>query len=177
MPRPMKIRNLTPSEWQAKRIARFWSHVDTSGGPDACWPWLGGKDQDGYGKVKWARKDERSHRVAFFLEHGRWPIPFGCHSCDNRICTNPRHIWEGDHLANMADMVRKGRRLGENSTPMRHPETVCRGEAHGLAKLTLADVQLIRSSNDSGSVLGARFGVSSGAISSVRRRRTWNHVT
>ena len=27
----------------------FWSLVDVSGGPDACWPWIGTTDRDGYG--------------------------------------------------------------------------------------------------------------------------------
>lgn len=28
---------MTPAE-----VERFWSKVDTSGGPDACWEWQGG---------------------------------------------------------------------------------------------------------------------------------------
>lgn len=31
---------------------RFWPKVDKSGGPDACWPWLGGINGDGYGFIR-----------------------------------------------------------------------------------------------------------------------------
>lgn len=35
----------TPDE----REATFWSHVDMSGGPHACWPWMGSRRAKGYG--------------------------------------------------------------------------------------------------------------------------------
>src|SRR5262245_35045500 len=60
---------------------KFWSLVDKSGGPDACWPWMGSKDK-GYGRISWLGKTYPAHHLAWILVNG--PIPEGlnvCHNC------------------------------------------------------------------------------------------------
>lgn len=85
---------------------RFWSKVDRTGGPDACWPWLAAKNPDGYGWFHYIDGPTGAHRVAFVLVMG--PIPEGkeldhlCHTadgtcvgglrCPHRCCVNPRHM-------------------------------------------------------------------------------------
>ena len=62
-------------------------------------------------------KKVRAHR--FSWEFHRGPIPDGmmvCHTCDNRKCCNPDHIFLGDGLANMQDMVNKGRHGSQTGT-------------------------------------------------------------
>ncbi len=98
-------------------VARFLRKVDRVGGPPhptrpelgRCWPWTAVKDTKGYGKFGLGRKTHLAHRVAFFMAHGRWPEPFGLHSCDRPPCANPAHIFEGTAAANTADMLAKGR--------------------------------------------------------------------
>lgn len=46
-----------------------------------------------------------THRVAFFLKHGRWPYPSALHHCDNRACVRWEHIYEGTQFSNVADMI------------------------------------------------------------------------
>lgn len=81
-----------------------------------CWEWQLSKDSGGYGrlKVQMGARDkfrfDGAHRYAYSVFKGE--IPSGlevCHSCDNRCCVNPEHLWLGTHQQNMQDMHRKGR--------------------------------------------------------------------
>jgi hypothetical protein len=80
----------------AEDVERFWSKVDTSGGPDACWPWIGPKKDNGYGQFQFGGKAASTqviaHRAAFEMRSGA--IPAGLqidHLCRNRPCCNPKH--------------------------------------------------------------------------------------
>ena len=152
----------------------FWLNVDRSGGPEACWPWTAGRFDSGYGAVQWgAKKDggklKGSHVVAYGLENG--PVPDGkcvLHSCDNRPCCNPTHLFLGTKGDNAADAVSKDRHT--------------RGERHGLAKLTDAAVRDIRARyvprhpTNSGSALAKEYGVTAQLIAIVVAKKAWAHV-
>lgn len=101
-------------------ISGFWGKVDQSGGPDACWPWLGGRmgatgDREGYGSVQVEpQKSRGAHRVAWAIDHNcDLPSPHDdvCHTCDNPPCCNPAHLWLDDAKGNAADMIRKRRHV------------------------------------------------------------------
>lgn len=120
--------------------ALFWSRVDRTGGPDACWPWLLHVDDDGlgYGAASWTdengrRVSMRAHRAAFLLANGF--VPSGRrkgdvlvrHTCDFRPCCNPRHLILGTHKDNYEDSRERGRAV--------YPPTMS-GAANPLFKLT-----------------------------------------
>lgn len=97
---------MTPSDEQ-----RFWGRVDTSGGIDACWPWQGNLNDNGYGRVRIAGRSQYAHRVALSLALGR-AVRSGmqaCHTCDNPACANPTHVYEGTSADNHADMLARDR--------------------------------------------------------------------
>lgn len=94
--------------------ARFWSKVDKNGpivrpelGP--CWLWTAGLKEGRYGVIQMAGRGERAHRVAFFLEYGRWPVPSCLHKCDVGLCVRFEHLYEGDQKQNVADSWQRGR--------------------------------------------------------------------
>lgn len=101
----------------------FWARVDTSAGPDACWPYTGVVDSDGHGQFSiWTRGRAytlKAHRLAWTFTHG--PVPRdpalrnGDHgtivrlSCGNRRCCNPRHLRLGTQQDSVRERVSRGR--------------------------------------------------------------------
>jgi len=97
----------TPS---SEDLDRFWSRVDKSGGPDACWLWTAGTHTRGYGRIRWGGKAQSAHRISWTLANG--PIGadlYVCHKCDNPLCCNPSHFFLGTASDNMSDRDEKGR--------------------------------------------------------------------
>lgn len=77
---------------------------------NGCWEWQGFRHKKGYGDMSYRCKNWRVHRLAYHLFHG--PIPKGmviCHTCDNRPCCNPLHLFLGTFDINNKDMAAKGR--------------------------------------------------------------------
>jgi hypothetical protein len=135
-----------------------------SGGTDACWPFLGGIDRrDSYGRFWYEGNTIPAHKAAFLISGGVIPEGFSvCHTCDNRICCNPRHLFAGTNLENIADMIIKGRHAQH--------------EYHGMAKLTRAQVEAIRHRHRVGEIaahLAREFGVSKTHIGRILKGKSW----
>lgn len=154
--RPSPTRGMTDNE-------RF-DHY-TSQSPLGCVIWTGATFGAGrYGAFGVNGKTVGAHRYAYERTNG--PIPPGayvCHSCDEPRCVNPAHLFIGAPAENAGDMKIKGR--------------AARGEKQHLSKLTEDDVRFIRSTHLSGVDVAKMLGVSPTAVCSVRKRRTWRHVT
>ena len=81
-----------------------------------CIEWTGIVQPNGYGRIHIFNKAIGSHRLAWALANGRAPKRSMdiCHTCDNRKCINPNHLFEGTRQENMRDAVRKGRMHAPN---------------------------------------------------------------
>lgn len=184
-------------------ISKFWSKVDQSGGPDACWPWIKCyKGVRSHSKI--LGKGMTSSRVAWILHHKRFPKNFVLHCCptgSNENCCNPAHLYDGTRRQNMDDAMREGRMrgapgalhglvkhpecraTGERNGAHTHPEKRPIGESHGMALLTSEDVKEIRHlynfrwrTHVTWESLAKQFGVSAVQIGSVLSRRAWKHI-
>lgn len=90
-------------------IERFWSKVEK--GPD-CWDWQASLMQRGYGQFTVRGVPFRAHRFSWTISNGHPPDGMMvCHSCDNRRCVRPSHLFLGSALDNHDDMAGKGRRV------------------------------------------------------------------
>lgn len=133
-----------------------------------CVEWQGAHSHKGYGEFWLDGSMRQAHRVAWEIEYG--PIPEGMwvlHSCDNRGCVNPKHLFLGTHRDNMADMVAKGRGAG------------ARGARNGNASLTEREVSAIRfllGYGESQRRVAQKFGVSQSLVGKIARREVWAHV-
>ena len=85
-------------------VARFWSKVDVKWSAKDCWNWTGAQRR-GYGNIKISGVSHSSNRVALEVFTGK---PLGdmlaLHTCDNKLCCNPKHLYAGSASDNMIDM-------------------------------------------------------------------------
>jgi len=139
-----------------KRDALFWAKVNRVPGEDTCWPWIGAKNEGGYGWIT-VYIDRKQH---FFLAHKvSYEWEFGeisqgqivRHRCDNPPCVRPSHLLSGTHQDNMTDMVERKRHVGTREINV---ETVIR-------------IRVRRSAGESAKILGAEYGLSPQHVSNI----------
>jgi len=160
---------MTSIEWTDATRDRFWSYVDQSGGPSACWPWKRGLFDNGYGQFRVGTRKVRAHRAAFELSGGTLAEGMMvCHRCDAPRCCNPAHLFAGTALDNARDREEKGRgRSGRVSLP---------GALNPAAKLSAVDVECIRDMAMVGvtqRVIADRFGISQSQVRNIVRGKSW----
>jgi hypothetical protein len=155
-----------PEVQAAMAVSRFWVTVDSSAGPELCWPWRGDTDC-GYGVFFWQGRMYRAHELAVTFTTGEVrPEGFDtCHGCDNPPCCNPLHLRFGTRQDNVDDAVSRGRNA--------------MGERQGAAKLTEAAVIEMRIRRVAGAplkVLSAQYGVTPMIVSEICRGIRWRSV-
>lgn len=121
-----------------------------------CLVWTRATIRGGYGQATVGKKHVLAHRRSYELFVG--PVPdktLVLHSCDNPACINPAHLFLGTPLANMRDMLAKGRGRFPG------PRSIS-GETKALIRAETGQTQ---------AQLAAKYNLTTWAISSVRRNK------
>jgi hypothetical protein len=137
----------------------FWKKVDKNG-PNGCWVWTGATNKQGYGACHLRRyKWSLAHRAAWFYtngDHTGWDV---LHKCNNVKCVNPDHLYLGNDVENSRDRLLAG---SYNK------------------KITVEQILRVRELLALGTMKGVEIarevGVTTHHVSSLKRRRNWNHI-
>ena len=136
-------------------LKRFISKVKVL--ENGCHEWTAGLHRDGYGKFQNDGKTVQTHRVAYKLFVGEIPNKLWVlHSCDNRKCVNPAHLFLGTRKDNIDDMDSKKRR-GSNSP---------------LTYSNVAEIKQMLADRYSQQYIANKFGVCQTTISKIKLNKT-----
>ena len=178
--KPVKARG-----WCGTHYVRWQRHGDPSGGrtawgepltwlhkhanhtdADTCLTWPFAYEQNGYAVLRIGVKNQRAHREMCRIVYGEPPTSLheAAHTCGkgHEGCVNPYHLRWDTRSGNFADKLIHG--------------THNRGDQCPVAKLSEAEVRLIKRLIGSQpiSAIARRFGVSPGAIYSIRSGASWS---
>jgi len=157
-----------PSESAKEKFMRF---VSIPKDKTKYWIWTGCANKQGYGYFGYKHQDKvrirMAHRVSYGISNGNTPSDkYILHKCDNPRCVNPSHLWVGDQMDNVHDMIAKGR--ARFAKP---------GTANFNAKLSAKDIKYIRRVYALGKFTQAKlaemFGVAQAHVSAICLKKSW----
>lgn len=126
-------------------MKRFWDK--TVRRENGCLEWTGATSV--YGKFNYGGEIVYAHIMAWKLYKGVWPNKFVCHHCDNTVCVEETHLFEGSPKDNSQDAAFKGR-MGRKNKLTWHERN--------LVRLAIQDGKLTQRE------IGAIFGVGQATV-------------
>src|ERR1035437_1873080 len=150
-------------------LARFHSKY-IKGTLTECWEWFGTiNNVTNYGAISTvipSKGNYSAHRIMWFVTHNNVdPIPLQVlHTCDNRICVNPNHLFLGTIQDNNADKTTKGRaRNGSTILTEQQVEEIL--------------TELASEAAPTQQELANKYGVSRPTISHIAEKTHWKHLS
>lgn len=159
---------MTPIVLTNKQLSRFLGMIFQVEG---CWNYVGRINDEGYGVFDVGKKYLLAHRISYWYYNQIEPCQMlVCHSCDNRKCNNPKHLFLGTKKSNCLDSIAKGR----------HSSQLLLGSNRPGSKLTEREVIEIRKKYSTGRYtcqqLGIEYGIDYTTISQITTYKTWRHI-
>lgn len=138
-----------------------------------CWLWVGAKMGSGYGVMRDSDQSmQGAHRISYKLYKGDIPKDkIICHTCDNKSCVNPDHLFLGTQSDNMQDMHKKGRANfgGRNQT----------GKNNNAVKVTedqVITIKKLHKQKIKQADIAKITGVSRPNVWCIVHGKSWNHI-
>lgn len=155
----MEFWSIASLDQKVKRLKKYFNrHVLRKKG-NACWDWCGTL-LDGRGRLSFEKKQIQAHRAAWMIYRGMIPPKmYVCHTCDNKICTNPRHLFLGTAKENSIDAARKGRQ---------HRSV--------LSIRNVLSIKRMLNNGRTGVYIAKKYGISTNTVSDIKNGRTWSHL-
>jgi hypothetical protein len=140
--------------------ARLQSRVNVDPETD-CWHYTGTLVGNGYGHLNFQGELVYVHRLSagVFLNFDLDSKLYVLHTCDQRDCINPAHLYVGTQKDNMRDAARKGRMVGK--------------------KLTLdkaIEIKRLLAEGETQRTISRKYDVSTTAIGQIARGETWKEA-
>jgi hypothetical protein len=129
----------------------------TSRAKSGCLEWVGDKDREGYGRIKFKGRRMRAHRLIW--EHYCGAPESGlvvCHKCDNPSCVEIGHLFIGTPADNRQDCVIKNRNPNGTSS-----------NRAAFSKEQVIQIRKARRRGERVADIAKRFGVARNTISRI----------
>src|SRR5262249_7699294 len=148
-------------------LARIWREGRVKETDRGCWEFLGATNGKGYGVVSvLGRRKQYLHRLVAQEYLADFSLSCCvCHTCDNRACFNPAHLFVGTVDDNQKDMVVKNRSA--------------HGCRSGRAKLNEGDVRSIHRLIAAGvkqKLIARQFGIAESTLSLLKHGINWRRI-
>ena len=141
-------------------------------GVDDCWLWKT-KSIARYGSATANGKRVYATHIALFLD-GRPQLQhdYALHTCDNKRCVNPRHLYWGSQKQNIFDAVRRGKGPPGYRRALHGTEL----KISKLSKLKVQAIRRFRRAGCSYREIAQEFAISQTTARNIIIGKTWAHV-
>lgn len=167
------------------RTELFMAKVNVHPG-NMCWNWAGARSGSGYGQFWDGKRKIQAHWFLLDSQKAaalKRPGMEACHSCDNRLCVRPSHIFIGTRSDNEKDKISKGRHnpmaARAGCLAMLKVRRLHRGESNHASKLTEEQARKAKACprvRGAASSLAKKLGVSLTVVCDIRDGKRWKHL-